>query len=111
MLKYLSKRYLVYCIDLIGFGMSSHPKFLNTDTQYIIDYFVDSIECWRLEMGFPKILLAGHSFGGYISAMYAIKYPQNLTELVLFSPAGGTKYTQVEISLMYDETVKITTLS
>jgi cardiolipin-specific phospholipase len=45
-------------------------------------------------MGIPKLVLAGHSFGGYLAAMYAVKYPQNLTELILLSPAGGTKYSQ-----------------
>ena len=32
--------------------------------------------------------LAGHSFGGYISALYALKYPSNIKKLLLLSPAG-----------------------
>jgi alpha-beta hydrolase superfamily lysophospholipase len=32
--------------------------------------------------------LAGHSFGGYISGNYAIKYPQHIKKLLMLSPAG-----------------------
>lgn len=39
-------------------------------------------------MGLEKVNLLGHSFGGYISALYALKYPDNLHHLILADPWG-----------------------
>ena len=33
-------------------------------------------------------IFMGHSLGGYLGAHFAIKYPQNITELILMSPVG-----------------------
>ena len=33
-------------------------------------------------------VLAGHSFGGFISGHYAFRYPQNIKKLLLISPVG-----------------------
>ena len=32
--------------------------------------------------------MCGHSLGGYVSTFYALRYPQNIKKLVLFSPVG-----------------------
>ncbi|CCK71271.1 uncharacterized protein KNAG_0G02140 [Huiozyma naganishii CBS 8797] len=52
------------------------------------DYFVDRIEKWRLAHGFDNINVVGHSFGGYMSFKYAIKYSKHVDKLVLLSPLG-----------------------
>ena len=35
-----------------------------------------------------KFYLIGHSFGGYMAGMYAVKYPQYVEKLILASPLG-----------------------
>lgn len=35
-----------------------------------------------------RVVLCGHSLGGYLSACYAAKYPKDVETLVLLSPAG-----------------------
>jgi cardiolipin-specific phospholipase len=37
-----------------------------------------------------KFYLVGHSFGGYISILYASKYPEKIIHLHLVSPLGGS---------------------
>merc|ERR1712087_435353 len=37
-------------------------------------------------------ILAGHSIGGYISVAYSERYPENVEQLVLLSPAGVTRH-------------------
>jgi cardiolipin-specific phospholipase len=39
-------------------------------------------------MKLEKMTLAGHSLGGYLSAVYALKYPDRVNKLILLSPAG-----------------------
>ena len=34
------------------------------------------------------MILAGHSFGGYMSVAYTEKYPQHVDKLILLSPVG-----------------------
>ncbi|KAJ3393974.1 hypothetical protein HDU84_000473 [Entophlyctis sp. JEL0112] len=52
------------------------------------NYFVDAFEDWRAELGIEKMALVGHSLGGYLAAVYAIKHPQRLHSLTLLSPFG-----------------------
>ena len=35
-----------------------------------------------------QFVLAGHSFGGYISGMYACRYYYHVKKLILLSPLG-----------------------
>jgi pimeloyl-ACP methyl ester carboxylesterase len=41
--------------------------------------------------GFTNFILAGHSFGGYIGGLYALKYPENVKKLLMLSPIGMNK--------------------
>ncbi len=57
-------------------------------TTTVTNEFIDSLEELRIEENLPRFVLAGHSLGGYLSARYALKYPQAVEGLVLISPAG-----------------------
>lgn len=61
-----------------GFARSSRPRFSGdhreAETQYLV-----AIEEWRRQMGIEKMCLLGHSFGGYLSAGYSLKYPDRYT--------------------------------
>lgn len=52
------------------------------------DYYINAIEEWRISKKLDKINLIGHSFGGYLSFFYSLKYPNKINKLVLVSPAG-----------------------
>lgn len=52
-------------------------------------YYTGALEAWRQSSGIDQIhTLVGHSFGGYWSGCYALKYPAHLRQLVLLSPVG-----------------------
>ena len=70
----MSEKRPVYAFDLLGFGRSSRPKFQGSPEQ-VEETFINSIEEWRKALGLQKIILLGHSFGGYLSSCYALKYP------------------------------------
>lgn len=76
----------IYAFDLMGFGRSSRNQFdLTGDVE---GQFVDSIERWRKEKGIEKFILLGHSFGGYLSASYALRYPERTSHVILADPWG-----------------------
>lgn len=98
MLKELSKKYKVYCIDLLGMGLSSRPEFTCTTTEETVSFFVESIEAWRKAMDIQSFYLGGHSFGGYMSTHYTAKYQQYIKKLFLLSPVAVSR-PQTEISV------------
>ncbi|XP_066963335.1 (Lyso)-N-acylphosphatidylethanolamine lipase isoform X2 [Macrobrachium rosenbergii] len=72
---------------LSRFGRSSRPTFtkdpLEAEREFII-----TIEAWREKMTLDKFILLGHSFGGFLAASYAIKYPERVEHLILADPWG-----------------------
>ena len=90
--KPLSEKYHLVMIDIIGMGASSRPEFNVKDPEKVDEYLIDWLEKWRVQMGNMKeFVLAGHSFGGYISGLYAIKYPENIKKLLMLSPLGVSR--------------------
>lgn len=70
----LTENYHLIMIDIIGMGASSRPIFDLSDPDKIDEYLVEWLEKWRSKMDLTDFVLAGHSFGGYVSGLYAIKY-------------------------------------
>ena len=78
----------IHLIDWLGCGLSSRAKFECDDVDECEEFFVESFEEWRRVMGIKRMILVGHSLGGYMSAVYALKYPQFIDHLILISPVG-----------------------
>jgi len=51
------------------------------------DQLADDIEALRQYLGFEKISVLGHSFGGMIAQVYAARYPQSIDKLLLICTA------------------------
>lgn len=49
---------------------------------------IADIERIRRILGEDKLLLIGHSFGGFIAALYAAEFPIRVEKLILVAPAG-----------------------
>eukprot|EP00160_Parvularia_atlantis_P018811 Unigene7118_Nuclearia_a/m.21826 Unigene7118_Nuclearia_a/g.21826 ORF Unigene7118_Nuclearia_a/g.21826 Unigene7118_Nuclearia_a/m.21826 type:complete len:437 (-) Unigene7118_Nuclearia_a:62-1372(-) len=82
-----------YAIDWLGFGRSSRPSFLfvpgkEGSVEKSEAFFVDSLEAWREANKIDRFILVGHSLGGYLAAVYALKHPDKVQHLVLVSPVG-----------------------
>ena len=83
----LAANYQLIFYDQRGSGKSAFPK----DTTSInIATFVEDIEAIRKHFGKDKITLVGHSWGSLLALHYGQKYPDNLTQLILISPAPTT---------------------
>jgi pimeloyl-ACP methyl ester carboxylesterase len=72
----------VYAIDLLGFGKSSRSEFAQ-DANEIEAQFCDSVERWREAMQIPKMILLGHSFSGFLTTSYSMRYPDSVEHAIL----------------------------
>ncbi len=70
---------LVY-IDNYGRGKSDLAK---DPSEYTINRDVEDMEGIRKAMGYEKINVLGHSYGGMVVQAYAIKYPQHVKHLII----------------------------
>jgi proline iminopeptidase len=70
---------LVY-FDGFGRGKSDTAKNVS---EYSLDRDIEDLEGLRKAMGFAKINILGHSYGGVVAQGYAIKYPENTNHLIL----------------------------
>ena len=52
---------------------------------------ISDIERIRKILGQEKIIIIGHSFGGFLASMYAAEWPEHVKALVLVSPAAVLK--------------------
>ncbi|CAI9763767.1 unnamed protein product [Fraxinus pennsylvanica] len=57
-------------------------------------WFIDSFEEWRKAKNLSNFILLGHSFGGYVAAKYALKYPEHIQHLILVGSAGFSSETE-----------------
>jgi cardiolipin-specific phospholipase len=89
--KKLTKHYMLYCLDLMGFGRSSRPEFAASTREEAELFFTIPLEVCRVKLGLERFTLAGHSFGGYIAGCYAESFPQYVSKLVLISSIGVPK--------------------
>lgn len=78
---------LIY-VDVRGNGRSSHARLAAAT----LDTFADDLEALRIELGFDKWTVLGHSFGSFIALVYAMKYPERTTALVVISGAPSFEH-------------------
>lgn len=74
----MSKDYQVLAIDLLGHGDSDTPP-----EAIGMEEHTDVIRGVALERGFRRNILLGHSIGGWISMIYAAKYPEEVEKVIL----------------------------
>jgi pimeloyl-ACP methyl ester carboxylesterase len=77
----LGDEYRCIALDLLGFGQSGQPAL-----HYDIAAEVEFVRGFVQRLGIAAPVLVGHSFGGWVAAAYAVRYP--LRGLVLLAPAG-----------------------
>ena len=84
-LEVFSDTYTAIAYDLRGHGNTTNPQ----HTPYSIDLLAEDLHAFITEMSIERPVLCGVSMGGMIAQVYASRYPEQLSGLVLadtFSP-------------------------
>ncbi|MFQ6125842.1 MAG: alpha/beta hydrolase [Candidatus Heimdallarchaeota archaeon] len=87
LMEFLAKRrFDTYALDLRGCGASYKGDYLWYAAVSLQDYVEDlrAVIAEIQELGYEKIFLIGHSFGGMVAILYAAEYPETLLGLVIF---------------------------
>ena len=79
----LKDRFTCISYDLRGHGVSPLP-----DGRFGLDDLVDDLEELRDRLGVEKAHFAGHSLGGMIGPRYALRYPDRVLSLGIWSTAA-----------------------
>ncbi len=94
----LAGSYRVYLYDQRGCGQSSRPLDRFSSSNYYEDMQtldrtlglgaqIADVERIRRLLGQDRLILVGHSFGGFIASLYAAEFPEHVRALVLVAPA------------------------
>jgi pimeloyl-ACP methyl ester carboxylesterase len=79
----VSKSFMVYAIDLPGFGCSDKPA-----VDYGLSFYLDFMKKFLDTLNIQKCALVGMSMGGEIAAAFAAKYPERIDRLVIINAKG-----------------------
>jgi 3-oxoadipate enol-lactonase len=79
----LKDRFTCITYDLRGHGLSPLP-----DGRFGLDDLVDDLEALRIRLGIDRAHFAGHSLGGMIGPRYALRHPDRVLSLGLWSTAA-----------------------
>ncbi|EPR66770.1 alpha/beta fold hydrolase [Cyclobacterium qasimii] len=84
--KFLTDDYHLILPDLAGHGENERQQGLD----YSIDGQATFLRSFLEEIGVSNFNLIGNSMGGHTAAAYAVKYPEDVSNLILLNAAGIT---------------------
>jgi pimeloyl-ACP methyl ester carboxylesterase len=83
----LAKHATVIAPSSPGFGRSPRPP--DFDSVYdLVHFYLDVLDAVATTHGDRKVVLVGHSFGGWLAAELAVKCPHRLAKLILVDAFG-----------------------
>lgn len=81
------KMQLVY-FDHRGQGRSARgPK-----ETYTLENNVEDMEALRQYLGLDKIVVLGSSYGGMVALSYAVRYPENVSQLIVIATVADSRF-------------------
>lgn len=82
------EKYQVFVFDYRGMGLST-----NTSPSFTISNLADDLNELLVALKIPKANILGWSMGGFVAQMFAVKYPEKISKLVLYATNCGDTIT------------------
>lgn len=97
--------------DRSGFGQSELNPNSKKDSDFGIENGIKELEIGLSKLGYDKdIMLVSHSYGGLYNLLYARKYPNKVTSVILIDATLSTFWND-ELLTMRDSNVDISTIA
>lgn len=87
----LMPKYHVFAVDIIGEAGNSAEYRPDLKSEEFSQWLKETLE----QLGAENVILCGNSLGSWLALNYAVRYPDNVKELLLFAPAGLSKLNDV----------------
>ncbi len=100
--KFLTPKMRVIIPDLPGFGATEKRP----DDDFTVEKQAERVNALAKALGIEKHHIGGNSMGGWISGIYASKYPNKTLSVWFLNPAGTKAGTKSEALLHYEKTGK-----
>ncbi|WP_392476695.1 alpha/beta fold hydrolase [Nostoc sp. C110] len=84
----LSRKLQLVYFDHRGQGRSAR----GSKETYTLDNNVEDMEALRQHLGLEKIVVIGNSYGGMVALTYAVRYPQNVSHLIVIATAAHSGF-------------------
>lgn len=88
--------YALYALDHRGHGRSGGKRALVDRMERVIEDFHGFVGEVRARHGGQRVKLLGHSMGGSVAFGYALRWPEDLSGLILSGPAIGGDFPLVQ---------------
>jgi pimeloyl-ACP methyl ester carboxylesterase len=80
----LSREYRVIAVDRPGHGKTDRPS----DKTASVEYQAELLHRVLAQLSIAQPVLVGHSWGGALALAYALRYPSEVSGLILLAPAA-----------------------
>ena len=84
----IAKGYRVVAIDHVGYCKSTKPD----NYQFTLRQLVWNTRGLLNTLGLGNVTVMGHSFGGSVTTMFGLMYPETIDKLILVDPIGLEDY-------------------
>ncbi|MBW1710175.1 MAG: alpha/beta hydrolase [Deltaproteobacteria bacterium] len=74
--------YTALALDMRGYNLSSKPADVE---DYQIDFLVEDLRAFIAQLGYKKLILVGHDWGGAVAWAFASHYPEYLKKLIIIN--------------------------
>lgn len=86
----LSQKVQLVYFDHRGQGRSAR----GAKETYTLENNVEDMEALRQHLGLDKIVVLGSSYGGMVALSYAVRYPQNISHLIVIATVPDSRFLQ-----------------
>lgn len=89
------KQHRCIAFDLPGCGLSSKGYL-----PYSMLYFSEILLKFIQKLKLTEVTICGHSMGGHIAIIFALRYPNLCKNLILIAPSGFERFTTFEVAYL-----------
>lgn len=90
-----AKRYRVYALDLVGFGLTDKPA-----ADYSFAFNAERVQEVMDTLGIERVTIIGSSLGGGVALEFAARWPERVAGLVLVGSAGFGRDVSIGLRLV-----------